>query len=68
MQSPKGISVWTPDRPALRATNNQEQNNMKARMIGATTISRKYVAALSHYQTKLRDAPLSLDNDWSAAR
>jgi hypothetical protein len=28
----------------------------------------KHVAALSHYPTKLRDAPPSLDNEGSAAR
>jgi hypothetical protein len=28
----------------------------------------KHGAALSHYQTKLRDTPPSLDNDGSAAR
>jgi hypothetical protein len=28
----------------------------------------KYVAALSHYQTNLRDTPPSFDNDRSAAR
>jgi hypothetical protein len=45
---------------------------MKYGMIGAGTLSRategKHVAALSHYQTKFRDAPPSLDNDGSAAR
>jgi hypothetical protein len=45
---------------------------MKFEMIAAGTLSRgiegRHVAALSHYRTKLRDAPPSLDNDGSAAR
>ena len=45
---------------------------MKFGMISAGTLLRsaksKHVAALSHYQTKLRDAPSSFDNDGSAAR
>jgi hypothetical protein len=45
---------------------------MKFQMIGAGTLSRaiegKHVAALAHYQTRPRDMPPSLDNDWSAAR
>ena len=38
------------------------------RSIGTCTLEGKHVAALSHYQTKLRAAPPSLDNDRSAAR
>jgi hypothetical protein len=38
------------------------------RSTGTFTQEGKRVAALSHYQTKLRDAPPSLDNDGSAAR
>jgi hypothetical protein len=45
---------------------------MKLGMIGAGTPSRategKHLAALSHYQTKLRDTPASLGDDGSAAR
>lgn len=32
------------------------------------TLEGKHVAALSHYQTILRNAVPSLDNDWSSAR
>ena len=45
---------------------------MKLEMTGAGTLSRAleghHVAALSHYQAKLPDAPPCLDNDGSAAR
>jgi hypothetical protein len=36
--------------------------------IGAFMLEGKHVAALADYQTKLRDAPPSVDNDGSAAR
>jgi hypothetical protein len=35
---------------------------------GTFTLEGKHVAALSPYQTKLRHAPPSLENDESAAR
>jgi hypothetical protein len=38
------------------------------RSIGSFTLEAKHVAALSHYQTKLRYAPPSLDDNGSAAR
>ena len=36
--------------------------------IGTFTPEGKHVGALSHYQTKLRDAPPFLDNGGNAAR
>ena len=45
---------------------------MKLEMFGAATLSRavegKHVAALSHCQTKLRDAPPARDKEGSAAQ
>jgi hypothetical protein len=42
-----------------------EEDNMK---FGTLTQETKHVAALTHYQSKLHDAPPSRDNDGSAAR
>ena len=67
-----GYLGGSPTPVRLEATTIEEENNMKFEMIAAATLSRaiegKRVAALSHYQSKLHDAPPSLDNDGSAAR
>jgi hypothetical protein len=55
----------TDARTLSRAVGGQA---MLSRSTGTFTPAGKYVAALSHYRTKLRNAPPSLDNDESAAR
>jgi hypothetical protein len=55
-----------PSIPAILTPDDQQV--MLWRSIGTFTPEGKYVAALSHYRTKLRDVPPSFDNDRSTAR